>query len=110
MHSVALRRNEPDKETPGWECGRAILQPYALFSQDLQASGNIEGEKKKSGIVARIVWTQETIYAYFHKYLEGGWGGERKVHNLDLQRGMFNLHSTLTTYMELYSPPLSKHR
>lgn len=46
MHSVPLRRNEPDKETPGWECGWAILQPYALFSQDLQASGNIEGEKK----------------------------------------------------------------
>lgn len=36
--------------------------------------------------------------------------GGRKVHNLDLQRGMFNLHSPLATYMELYSPPLSKHR
>lgn len=47
MHSVPLRRNELDKETPGWECGRAVLQLYALFSQDLQASGNIEGEKKK---------------------------------------------------------------
>lgn len=50
MYSVPLRRNEPDKETPGWECGRAILQSYALFSQDLQASGNIEEEKKKKNL------------------------------------------------------------
>lgn len=51
MHSVPLRRNEPDKETPGWECGQAILQSHALFSQDLQASGNIEGEKKNLALL-----------------------------------------------------------
>lgn len=64
MHSIPLRRNEPDKQAPGWERGLAILQSlfrktplspapwaYVLFSQDLQASGNIEGKKPQLALL-----------------------------------------------------------
>lgn len=82
---------------------------YALFSQDLEMSGNTEGEPEGESwhcCKNSLELIRQSMHIFANIFSRGG----RKVHNLDLQRGMFSLHSTLATYMELYSPLLSKHR
>lgn len=93
MHLVPLGRNEPDKQTPGWERGQANsaksvlrqthLSPapwaYALFSQDLQASGNIEGEKKSWRCCKNsLELIRQSMHIFTNIFSRGGGGGGEK--------------------------------
>lgn len=114
MHSVPLRRIEPDKQSPGRECSQAIQDSLCSeknfsFPCLCFMLPGITGEGNMEKILVLLQNSLELIRQSMHIFTNIFSGG-RKVHNLDLQRGMFNLHSTLATYMELYSPPLSKHR
>lgn len=87
----------------------SYLTGLCIILPGLTGEWKYRGERKKSWHYCKnsLELVRQSMHIFTNIF--SGEGG-RTVHNLDLQRGMFNLHSTLATYMELYSPPLSKHR